>query len=91
MEINHTDLRNTLRVMQETQSTNCHFDLIEIDKLKEQGFISESDEVSVSVWIRPLNITVEREALTMNFLELKRQKIELDDKHNRVVSKLADS
>ncbi|XP_065074024.1 E3 ubiquitin-protein ligase TRIM37-like [Ochlerotatus camptorhynchus] len=91
VEIFNTDLRNTLRVMQDTQSTNCHIDLIEMDKLKEPGFISESDEVSVSIWIRPWNIMVEREALTLNFLDLKRQKIELDDKHNRVVAKLADS
>lgn len=91
VEIQHTDIRKTLRVMQETQSTSCHIDLVELDKLKEQGYISESDEVTINVWIRPTSVIVEREALTLNFLDLKRQKLELDDKHNRAVAKLADS
>lgn len=77
--------------MQETQSTNCHIDLIEMNQLKERGFLSKADEISLGIWIRPTSIIVERQALTLNFLDLKRQKFELDDKYNGVVSKLAES
>ncbi|KXJ72676.1 hypothetical protein RP20_CCG017451 [Aedes albopictus] len=91
VEIIHVDHRNTLCTMQETQSTNCHIDLIEMEKLKEKGFISSTDEVSLGIWMRPKSIIVERQALTLNFLDLKRTKFELDDKYNGVVSKLAES
>ncbi|EAT34565.1 AAEL013204-PA [Aedes aegypti] len=91
VEIFHIDHRNTLCTMQETQSTNCHIDLIEMNQLKERGFLSKADEISLGIWIRPTSIIVERQALTLNFLDLKRQKFELDDKYNGVVSKLAES
>ena len=62
-----------------------------MEKLKEKGFISSTDEVSLGIWMRPKSIIVERQALTLNFLDLKRTKFELDDKYNGVVSKLAES
>lgn len=91
VEIFHADHRKTIRVMQETQSTNCHIELIEMDKLKEQGFLFNGNEISMAIWIRPTSIIVERQALTLNFLDLKRQKLELDTKHSSVVSKLSES
>ncbi|XP_062550741.1 uncharacterized protein LOC134215608 [Armigeres subalbatus] len=91
VEVFHVDHRKTIRVMQETQSTNSHIELIEMDKLKESGYISNADEISMAIWIRPTSIIVERQALTLNYLDLKRQKFELDTKHCDVVSKLAES
>uniref|UniRef100_A0A1Q3F996 Putative e3 ubiquitin-protein ligase trim37 n=1 Tax=Culex tarsalis TaxID=7177 RepID=A0A1Q3F996_CULTA len=91
IEVPHDDPRQTLRVQHETEINSDRVEVIEMDKLKELGFVTEADVLRLRVGIKPTNVVLQLQALASNLIELKKEHLTLKEKYMKLEKKLNET
>lgn len=91
IEVPHEDPCQTLRVQHETELNSDRVEVIEMAKLKELGFVTEADVLTMRVGIKPANVVLQVQALASNLLELKKEQLELTKNCVKLTKKLNET
>ncbi|XP_039429031.1 uncharacterized protein LOC120412583 [Culex pipiens pallens] len=91
IEVPHEDPCQTLRVQHETELNSDRVEVIEMAKLKELGFVTEADVLTMRVGIKPANVVLQVQALASNLLELKKEQLDLTKNCVKLTKKLNET
>lgn len=91
IEVLHEDPCQTLRVHHKTELNSDRVEVIEMDKLKELGFVTEADVLTMRIGIKPADVVLQLQAVALNLIELKKEQLVLTENCMKLNKKLNET